>query len=318
MSRARPRGVPGSTSVECSPPVGKMPGNGPIPTAKRGDQQQAQPPLRHRVERQRGAGRVPVEPPAAVPAADDAEVDADDHGQERRGADEQQRRPDPVGDQVGHRHPVAQRDAQLAGEGVLQEGQELLRQRLVEAVGVPELRRAAPRSGTGRGPACGPGPRAAPGTGRSSRPGRRTGCRARPAPCRRRSGRSSRAGRPVAAAAAATSVVTGRSLALARGRPRRTTSSTPAADQDHEHDAADRSGSRVAAAVVRRCRPRRSSGTAAPTPRRRSRPASSVGRSSGVVVRAVLHQPDAARVRLRLEAGEPVAAEGLARAWCRR
>ena len=112
--------------------------------------------------------------------------------QERRGADEQQRRPDPVGDQVGHRDAVAQRDAEVPGEGVLQEGQELLRQRSGRA------RRCCRNSASCSAvrnrprPACGPGRRAAPGTGRSSRPATKNRLPSAPSSfAERRSARSS-------------------------------------------------------------------------------------------------------------------------------
>ena len=55
------------------------------------------------------------------------------------GADQQDGRPHPVDDQVADRHAVAQRDAEVAGQRVLQERHELLRQRLVEPVGAVEL-----------------------------------------------------------------------------------------------------------------------------------------------------------------------------------
>ena len=84
-----------------------------------GDEQQAQPPLRHGVERERGAGRELVEAPAAPPRAHHAEVDPDQRRQDRREPDERDRRPHPVDDQLGDRHVVADGDAQVALGGVL-------------------------------------------------------------------------------------------------------------------------------------------------------------------------------------------------------
>ena len=120
--------------MEFSPPVGKMPGSGPMPTREPGDEQQAEPPLRHRVEGEGGAGREPVEAPAAAPRADHAEVDPDHRRQDGGETDQRDRRPHPVDDELRDRHVVADGDAQVALRGVLQVREELLRQRLVEPV----------------------------------------------------------------------------------------------------------------------------------------------------------------------------------------
>ena len=153
MSSA-PLSVPGSASTECSPGR-EQPGQRPDPHREQGDQHHPEPPLGHRVERQRGAGRHLVERAAPLPGAPHAEPHADHRGQDRGGADEQQGRPHPVHQQLGDRHPVPQRDAEVAGGRVPQEREELLRQRLVEAVGPAERvqallgREPAPAQGAG-------------------------------------------------------------------------------------------------------------------------------------------------------------------------
>ena len=54
-------------------------------------------------------------------------------------ADQQDGRPQAVDDQVADRHAVAQRDAEVTGQRVLEEREELLRQGLVQPVGPVEL-----------------------------------------------------------------------------------------------------------------------------------------------------------------------------------
>ena len=75
----------------------------------------------------------PVEPAVALPAPPDPDADADHRRHAGRRADQDDRRPQPVEDEVSHRHPVLVRQTELAGERVPQVGQELLPERLVQA-----------------------------------------------------------------------------------------------------------------------------------------------------------------------------------------
>ena len=72
-------------------------GDEPEADAEPGDEQQAEPPLGHRVEDQRAcrSRRCRTSPPR-FQAPRMPEVDPDHRGQDRRGADQQQRRPQPV------------------------------------------------------------------------------------------------------------------------------------------------------------------------------------------------------------------------------
>ena len=229
------------------------------------------------------------------------------------------RRPHPVDDQLRDRHVVA--DARRRGrpEGVLQVGQEL-------------LRAAAGRGRTARGSAssCSSGTDAAPGQGPRRVAGQhpeqeevddqheeQAPERAQQ-PCRGRSARSCRRRTAgwAAAVPAPPSVGHGRSL------PRRPpwtagASRTPPPPTSSSSDRHRRRTIRTALL------PSSSSPTPTTTP---TAPiadvdavavAGLVGRAEQAVVEgAVLHEQDAAGVRLRLEAGEPVGAEGLAVLSC--
>ena len=237
--------------------------------------------------------------PRFQPAVD-ADPDPDHGGQDRRGTDQQQRRPHPVDDQVGDRHPVAQRDPEVTGQRVLQERQELLAQRLVETVG---LRNSSSCSGVLNRPR--PRVRAgSPGITRNRK--KLTTSMNAEAPERaeaawpRRTGRSvrRRARGDVAGASAAGPSVT-RALPPS---PRRRISHH-AAEHDgqpaRQHDATARR--RRARAVAHAAVAALASSLSAPTASSTVALAGLGGRTHvEVVVDAVLDQPDAARVGLRL------------------
>src|SRR5690349_13046645 len=125
---------------------------------------------------------------------------------------------------------------------------------------------------------------------------------------------------PARPGSAVTRLLTGRSLPVARRRASPRRQDTPADQQDQDDHAAGDQGRAAAGLVVAtggRCRVQTVRGT------HRGRDAVAVPGLVGrpdveVVLHAVLDQPDATGVGLRLEAREPVAAEGLADGVVRR
>ena len=90
-------------AAECMPPLGKMPGNGPTPVENTMSRIMPSQNSGIAVEHQRDRGRLLVEPAASASSRLGCRWHADDRGQDRRRAEEQDGRPDVVADDVPHR-----------------------------------------------------------------------------------------------------------------------------------------------------------------------------------------------------------------------
>ena len=98
------------------------------------DEDQPDPEGRQAPEHERRDHRGPVHPRAAAGRRQDAEADAEDDDQQGRGAQEDERVDDPLGEDLDHRPVIGRRRPELTGRDAAEVDQVLADDRLVETV----------------------------------------------------------------------------------------------------------------------------------------------------------------------------------------